>query len=70
MDMDFAEVTKICFDYTVNGLKNIATVAGKPFRFVYTSGVTVERDQSKALTILADYRLMRVGSPFLFHIPR
>ncbi|KUJ07722.1 NAD(P)-binding protein [Mollisia scopiformis] len=58
-EMDFAYVTKICSDYTINGLKNMAAVANKPFRFVYVSGVTIERDQSKSLTFLADYRLMR-----------
>lgn len=58
--MDFADVTKICSEYTMNGLKNMFTVANKPFRFIYVSGVTVERDQTKSLTFLADYRLMRV----------
>lgn len=64
--MDFEEVTKICYDYTVNGIKNIASVANKPFRFIYTSGVTVERDQTKTLPFLHDYRLMRVSrwTPF------
>jgi nucleoside-diphosphate-sugar epimerase len=59
-EMDFAEVTKICSDYTINGLENIATLANRPFRFVYTSGVLIERDQSKSLPFLADYRHMRV----------
>ncbi|KAF2864927.1 hypothetical protein BDV95DRAFT_555213 [Massariosphaeria phaeospora] len=58
-DMDFAAVTKICFDYTVHGLESLAAIAESPFRFVYTSGVTIERDQTKTLTFLADYRLMR-----------
>ncbi|KAF1963215.1 NAD(P)-binding protein [Byssothecium circinans] len=58
-DMNFAEVTKVCFDYTINGLESMASVANKPFRFVYASGVTVERDQTKVLPFLADYRLMR-----------
>ncbi|KAJ4300795.1 hypothetical protein N0V90_002883 [Kalmusia sp. IMI 367209] len=58
-DVDFVEVTKICHDYTVNGLENMATIANKPFRFVYTSGVTVERDQTKTLPFLGEYRLMR-----------
>lgn len=59
-DMDFAEVTTICYDYTVNGLAEMTAHARKPFRFIYTSGVTVERDQSKtALPFLSEYRLMR-----------
>ncbi|KAF2014087.1 NAD(P)-binding protein [Aaosphaeria arxii CBS 175.79] len=58
-DVDFEEVTKICHDYTVNGLQSMTSVAEKPFRFIYTSGVTVERDQTKTLPFLQDYRLMR-----------
>jgi hypothetical protein len=60
-------VTKICYNYTVNGLNNIAPVANKPFRFVYTSGVTVERDQTKTLPFLQDYRLMRVSCSLFIH---
>ncbi|KAI4235191.1 MAG: hypothetical protein LQ349_003319 [Xanthoria aureola] len=58
-DMDFADVTTICYDYTINGLTNMAAHASKPFRFIYTSGVTVERDQEKTLPFLSEYRLMR-----------
>ncbi|EHL02016.1 hypothetical protein M7I_1967 [Glarea lozoyensis 74030] len=58
--MDFAEVTKICSDYTTVGLETMASLAHKPFRFVYTSGVLIERDQTKSLAFLSDYRLMRV----------
>lgn len=61
-EMDFGDVTKICSDYTINGLTNMAALANKPFRFVYTSGVLIERDQSKSLPLLAEYRLMRVHS--------
>ncbi|EPE28036.1 NAD(P)-binding Rossmann-fold containing protein [Glarea lozoyensis ATCC 20868] len=57
--MDFAEVTKICSDYTTVGLETMASLAHKPFRFVYTSGVLIERDQTKSLAFLSDYRLMR-----------
>lgn len=53
-------MTKICSGYTGNGLQNIAILANNPFRFIYTSSVTVERDQSKYLPFLADYRLMHV----------
>lgn len=58
--MSFADVTTICSDYTINGLTNMASLAHKPFRFVYTSGYTIERDQTKTLSFLSDYRLMRV----------
>ncbi|KAH7410505.1 hypothetical protein DE146DRAFT_361074 [Phaeosphaeria sp. MPI-PUGE-AT-0046c] len=58
--MEFEELIKICYGYTVNGIKNIVSMANKPFRFIYTSGVTVERDQTKILPFLHDYRLMRV----------
>lgn len=59
-EMDFADVTTICSDYTINGLVNMAALANKPFRFIYTSGVMIERDQEKSLPFLSDYRLMRV----------
>ncbi|KAL9615622.1 MAG: hypothetical protein Q9204_008726 [Flavoplaca sp. TL-2023a] len=58
-DMEFSDVTAICYDYTMNGLTNMAAHASKPFRFIYTSGVTVERDQEKTLPFLSKYRLMR-----------
>ena len=65
--MDFTEVTKICNDYTINGIASMTAVAHKPFRFVYASGHTIERDQSKApLPFLSDYRLMRVRK---YHSP-
>ncbi|KAJ8063297.1 hypothetical protein OCU04_008527 [Sclerotinia nivalis] len=57
--MEFAEVTKVCYEYTVNGITNMAAVANTPFRFIYTSGALIERDQSKSLTFMADYRHMR-----------
>ncbi|QSS59119.1 nucleoside-diphosphate-sugar epimerase [Histoplasma capsulatum] len=59
LEMDFADVTRICSDFTINGLHNIASVANNPFRFIYISGVSVERDQTKTLWFLSDYRLMR-----------
>ncbi|KAJ9396055.1 hypothetical protein DTO282F9_7030 [Paecilomyces variotii] len=63
--MLWEEVRKICYDYTVKGLETIAqlprdTSAGKPLRFIYTSGAMSERDQSsKKPWLLGDYRLMR-----------
>lgn len=67
--MDFTEVTSICYDYTINGLATMAPLANKPFRFVYTSGVTIERDQEKSLPFLSDYRLMRVCNLFCPYLP-
>ncbi|KAI4199931.1 MAG: hypothetical protein LQ350_004283 [Teloschistes chrysophthalmus] len=58
-DMDFSDVTAICYDYTINGLNNMAAHVSKLFRFIYVSGVTVERDQKKTLPFMSEYRLMR-----------
>ena len=58
------EVRKVCVDYTMTGLETIAQLprdsAGKPFRFIYTSGAKSERDPSKKPWVLGDYCLMRV----------
>ncbi|CAL8578623.1 hypothetical protein XPA_004390 [Xanthoria parietina] len=58
-DMDFAAVTTICHDYTLNALTNMTAHARNPFRFIYTSGVAAERDQAKTPPFLAEYLLMR-----------
>jgi hypothetical protein len=62
--MPFEETRKICYDYTVTGLKTISQLARasnkKPLRFIYTSGSMTERDQTKKPWILGDYSLMRV----------
>lgn len=63
--MPWEEVRKICYDYTVKGLETIAQLprdisAGKPLRFIYTSGAMSERDQSNKPWLLGDYCLMRV----------
>lgn len=62
--MPWEETRKICFDYTVTGIETIAQLprdsAGKPFRFIYTSGANAERDSSKKPWVLGDYSLMRV----------
>ncbi|KAK9241494.1 hypothetical protein V1506DRAFT_517969 [Lipomyces tetrasporus] len=62
--MPWEEVRKICYDYTVKGLETIAQLpqdssAGKPLRFIYTSGAKGERDPSKKPWVLGDYCLMR-----------
>lgn len=63
--MPFEQVEKICLDYTANGLKTIAAMGNKPFRFIYTSGAKVNRDQTVRPWIMPDYGVLRV-SPFLF----
>lgn len=56
---------KVCLDYTVKGIEAMAQLprdsAGKPLRFIYTSGAKAQRDQSQKPWILGDYTLMRVG---------
>lgn len=63
--MPFAEVRKICLDYTLTGIETIAQLprdsASKPLRFIYTSGAKAQRDQSQKPWILGDLLLMRVG---------
>ncbi|KAF2801803.1 putative nucleoside-diphosphate-sugar epimerase [Mytilinidion resinicola] len=55
----FDQVRKVCLDYTVAGIREMSTVANKPFRFIYTAGAMTERDQTKKLALLGEYRLMR-----------
>ncbi|CRG89505.1 hypothetical protein PISL3812_06541 [Talaromyces islandicus] len=57
--MDFAEVTTICHDYTINGIQNMIKVVNKPFRFIYVSGILTERDQNKVLPYMGEYRHLR-----------
>jgi hypothetical protein len=40
-----------------------------PFRFVYISGAAIERDQSKSLWYLGNYRRMRVSIHYLITSP-
>ncbi|KUJ13417.1 putative nucleoside-diphosphate-sugar epimerase [Mollisia scopiformis] len=57
--MPFAEVEKICLDYTVKGIETMSPIASKPFRFIYVSGVNAERDQNKKPFLMGNYSLMR-----------
>lgn len=59
--MPFEQVEKICLDYTANGLKTMAAIGNKPFRFIYTSGANVNRDQTVRPRIMADYGVLRVS---------
>lgn len=61
--MTSEEVKRICHDYTITGLEAMAEVANPdhPFRFIYTSGAFVERDQEKSLWLMSEHRKMRVS---------
>jgi hypothetical protein len=64
------EVKKICLDYTVTGVETISQLrrdsAGKPLRFIYTSGAKTQRDPTKKPWVLGDYSLLRVRVSLLF----
>lgn len=61
----FDEIRRVCQTSTLAGLRafHAARGAGKmsPFRFVYTSGIAAERDQTKTPSFKPEYLLMRVG---------
>jgi hypothetical protein len=66
--LEFAQVKRICQDYTLVGLKAMVeareksgTASNKPFRFMYVSGSAAERDQTKTPGWMAEYSLMRVS---------
>jgi len=57
------EVVRTCHDYTITGLDAIFEARGSgkttPLRFLYMSGLTAERDQTKTPRFMAKYALMR-----------
>ncbi|GAM38574.1 nucleoside-diphosphate-sugar epimerase [Talaromyces pinophilus] len=57
--MPFEQVEKICLDYTANGLKTMTGISNKPFRFIYTSGDKVNRDETVRPWIMPDYSVLR-----------
>ena len=61
--MDFEIVRRVCQDYTLTGAKAMTEARGSitspPFRFIYMSGVSAERDQTKTPGYMAQYSLMR-----------
>lgn len=58
------EVKRVCQESTIAGMKAMHEAGlNKPFRFLYISGMTAERDQTKKPSWMAEYALMRV-SPF------
>lgn len=66
-DMDVAR--KVSIDYTMaaaRALKEQLDKDGKSkFRFVYLSGMAAERDQTKALWFMQEYRRIRVSLAIL-----
>ncbi|OCT47174.1 hypothetical protein CLCR_02569 [Cladophialophora carrionii] len=58
------EVVKVCHDYTMTGLQAIVEARGSaakstPLRFLYMSGDSAERDQTKTPRLMAQYCLLR-----------
>ncbi|KAI1802327.1 NAD(P)-binding protein [Daldinia bambusicola] len=57
---DFKEVKRICQTCTIKGLKAIhESGISKPFRFLYMSGITAERDRAKPVQYHPEYTYMR-----------
>ncbi|KPM36032.1 Succinate-semialdehyde dehydrogenase [NADP(+)] [Neonectria ditissima] len=57
---EFAEVKRVCQDAPLAGLKAMHEASpSRPFRFVYMSGFTAERDQTKTPDFMPQYTLMR-----------
>ena len=58
----FDEVRRVCQSSTLAGLRAIIGAGpNKPFRFMYLSGMTAERDQTKKPAFKPEYALMRVS---------
>ncbi|KAI0407855.1 NAD(P)-binding protein [Xylaria palmicola] len=57
---DFNEVKRICQSSATAGLRSMHEAGtATPFRFLYTSGAGVERDQTKTPKYMPEYCLMR-----------
>ncbi|KAJ5785470.1 uncharacterized protein N7503_010682 [Penicillium pulvis] len=56
---DDGTAKRVSIEYTLTAARVFQEVCGKPFRFVYISGAGTERDQSKSLWIMQDYRRLR-----------
>jgi hypothetical protein len=53
---------KISIDFTMAGARALTQqAAGHKIRFVYVSGFVTERDQSKSLWFMGEYRRIRVS---------
>ncbi|MCJ1451528.1 hypothetical protein MMC28_001867 [Mycoblastus sanguinarius] len=63
--LDFDEVRRVCQEYTLTGLRAMFKAHSEggsgapPFRFMYMSGTTSERDQNKTPRWMPQYCLMR-----------
>ncbi len=59
---DFEAVKRVCQTSTLAGLDAMYRAgSARPFRFLYVSGATAERDQNKKPGYLGQYSLMRVS---------
>ncbi|KAJ6096072.1 hypothetical protein N7486_006818 [Penicillium sp. IBT 16267x] len=56
---DDGTAKRVSIEYTLTAARVFQDVCEKPFRFVYVSGAAAERDQSKSLWIMQDYRRIR-----------
>ncbi|EXJ57465.1 hypothetical protein A1O7_07813 [Cladophialophora yegresii CBS 114405] len=63
--MPWDEVVKVCREYTMTGLQAIVearrrgSARSTPLRFLYMSGESAERDQTKTPRLMTQYLLMR-----------
>lgn len=56
---------KVSIDFTMAGARALTQkAAGRKMRFVYVSGFVSERDQSKSLWFLGEYRRIRVSCAY------
>lgn len=63
---DDGTAKRVSIEYTLTAARVFQEVCQKPFRFVYVSGAGTERDQSKSLWIMQDYRRIRVSIGLFF----
>jgi len=55
------EVVRVCQTCAIAGMKAmVESREGKPFRFMYMSGLSGERDQTKKPWLMGPYSLLRV----------
>lgn len=51
---------RVSLDYTLAAAQVFQETCQKPFRFIYCSGAATERDQTKPLWFMQEYRRIRV----------
>lgn len=54
---------QVSVDYTLAAAQLFQETCQKPFRFIYCSGAAAERDQTKPLWFMQEYRRIRVRKP-------